>query len=312
MSGRFGLTLAFLASVASCTANPMSSAEANPQTVVVDPSVYVPPPIAPLPDRPITDRAAYGDALEIKRAALQQGGFVLMQAPANITAVTYNGAALPMDSDGNLFIAFDRDAPLEQNLTLSFADGRTTVMPITLAAGGWRIENVNAPMKGGAKSNADYEARRNGELAQINAARKIDSGAFGWMQSFIWPVKGRISGWFGSQRVYQGQPGSYHGGVDVAMPTGTVIVAPADGVVTLAATSPFTLEGYLLMIDHGNGLNSAFLHNSVLLVSEGQSVRQGDPIAKIGATGRASGPHMHWGMKWHSARIDPKLLAGPM
>lgn len=312
MSGRFGLTLAFIAAVASCTANPLSSAEANPQTVKVDPTAYTVPVVPPLPNRPITDRAAYGDTLEIKRAALQQGGFVLLQAPANINAVTYNSAALPMDSDGNLFIAFDRDAPLEQSLTMTFADGRTEAMPITLTAGGWRIENVNAPMKGGAKSNADYEARRNGELAQINAARKIDSGSFGWAQQFIWPVKGRISGWFGAQRVYQGQPGSYHGGVDVAMPTGTVIVAPADGVVILAADNPFTLEGNLLMIDHGNGLNSAFLHNSVLLVDEGQVVRQGDPIAKIGATGRASGPHMHWGMKWHSARIDPKLFAGPM
>lgn len=312
MSGRFGLSLAFVASVVSCTANPVSSAEANPQQVAVDPTAYTVPVVPLLPDALITRRATYGDTLEIKRAALQQGGWMLMQAPSNVTAVHYNGAALPMDSDGQLFIAFDRDAALGQNLTLTFADGRSETMPVTLAAGGWRIENVNAPMKGGAKSNADFEARRNGELAQINAARKIDSGALGWTQQFIWPVKGRISGWFGAQRVYQGQPGSYHGGVDVAMPTGTVIVAPADGMVTLAATSPFTLEGYLLMIDHGNGLNSAFLHNSAILVDEGQMVRQGDPIAKIGATGRASGPHMHWGMKWHSARIDPKLLAGAM
>ena len=312
MSGRFGLSLAFVASVASCTANPMAEAEANPQQVAVDPAALAPPVSAPVPNRLITNRAAYGDAPEIKRAALQQGGFVLLQAPSNITAMRYNGAALPMDSDGKAFFAFDRDAPLQQSLELTFADGRTATMPISLTAGGWRIERVNAPMKGGAKSSAEFEARRKGELAQINAARSINSGAIGWTQPFIWPVRGRISGLFGSQRVYQGQPGSYHSGVDVAMPTGTIIVAPADGVVTLAATSPFTLEGYLLMIDHGNGLNSAFLHNSALLVTEGQGVRQGDPIAKIGTTGRSSGPHMHWGMKWHSARIDPQLLAGPM
>ena len=97
MSGRFGLSLAFAASVVSCTANPMAEAEANPQSVPVDPTTYTPPYIAPLPDRPITDRAASGDTLEIKRAALQQGGYILMQAPYNITAVHYNGASVPMD-----------------------------------------------------------------------------------------------------------------------------------------------------------------------------------------------------------------------
>ena len=134
MSGRFGLSLAFVASVASCTANPMSSAEENPQSVVVDPAAYTMPAVAPLPDRPITDRSAYGETLEIKRAELRQGGWMLMQAPANITAVTYTGAPLQMDSDGNMLIAFDRDAPLEQNVTLTFADGRTEPMPITLTA----------------------------------------------------------------------------------------------------------------------------------------------------------------------------------
>jgi murein DD-endopeptidase MepM/ murein hydrolase activator NlpD len=76
----------------------------------------------------------------------------------------------------------------------------------------------------------------------------------------------------------------------------------------LAATDAFTLEGYLLIIDHGMGLNSAFLHSSSLLVKEGDRVKQGQVIGRVGATGRASGPHLHWGMKWHDARVDPKLL----
>jgi murein DD-endopeptidase MepM/ murein hydrolase activator NlpD len=96
--------------------------------------------------------------------------------------------------------------------------------------------------------------------------------------------------------------------MDIAAPNGTHFVAPADGVVTLAATDAFTLEGHLLMIDHGMGLNSAFLHCSELLVKEGDYVKQGQVIGRVGATGRASGPHLHWGMKWNSARIDPKLL----
>src|SRR3546814_1558795 len=93
---------------------------------------------------------------------------------------------------------------------------------------------------------------------------------------------------------------------------GAPVVAPADGVVILAADRPFTLEGNLLMIDHGHGLNSAFLHLSRIDVIPGQHVVQGQRIGAIGATGRATGPHLHWGMKWNDARIDPLLLAGPM
>ncbi|MGD9664537.1 MAG: M23 family metallopeptidase, partial [Novosphingobium sp.] len=124
-----------------------------------------------------------------------------------------------------------------------------------------------------------------------------------------WPVKGRISGRFGSQRVYRGEPGSYHSGIDITTGTsGTPFVAPADGVVILAAEQPFSLEGHLLMIDHGGGLNSAFLHCSQILVKEGERVKQGQVIGRIGMSGRATGPHLHWSLKWDSARLDPLLL----
>jgi len=160
--------------------------------------------------------------------------------------------------------------------------------------------------------SAEFQRRRAPELAQIAAARDVASDAQGWRQRFAWPVKGRISGLFGSQRIYAGEPGAYHSGVDVARPTGTPVAAPADGVVILAAAAPFTLEGNLLMIDHGMGLNSAFLHLSRIDVQVGDHVAQGQVVGAIGATGRATGPHLHWGMKWHDARIDPLLLAGAM
>src|SRR5690606_38828056 len=114
-------------------------------------------------------------------------------------------------------------------------------------------------------------------LARIAAARTVETGSEGWRQGFVWPVTGRISGRFGAQRIYRGQPGSYHSGLDIAGGAGTTYTAPADGVVVLAAAEPFTLEGHLLIIDHGMGLNSAFLHSSELLVREGEAVRQGQP-----------------------------------
>jgi len=132
--------------------------------------------------------------------------------------------------------------------------------------------------------DAEYTRRRAPELERIAAARAVESGSEGWRQTFIWPATGRISGRFGSQRVYRGKPGSYHSGLDIATGgSGAPYVAPADGVVVLAAESPFTLEGNLLIVDHGMGLNSAFLHSSELLV------HQGDHLLEIAALDRLVG-----------------------
>ena len=237
-----------------------------------------------------------------------QGGLVTARPPKNTRNVFLNDEALQLSSDGVFLMGFDRDAPEQANVVFILADGSRTARNISVAPGDWRIENVAANMTGGAKSSAEFEARRSAELARINAARALSRESNGWRQKFIRPVAGRVSGLFGAQRIYNGIPGSYHTGMDIAAASGTAFVAPADGVVVLAAADAFTLEGHLLMIDHGMGLNSAFLHASELLVKEGDIVKQGQVIGRVGATGRASGPHLHWGMKWNSARIDPKLL----
>jgi murein DD-endopeptidase MepM/ murein hydrolase activator NlpD len=247
------------------------------------------------------------DAFWFSGAAVQ-GGLVIGRAPKGAHSVFLDDVPLELSPDGFFLIGFDRDAPMQADLVAIHADGRKIERNIAVAPGNWRIENVAANITGGAKSSAEFQARRSAELAQIAAGRAIRSNSNGWRQTFIRPVSGRISGLFGAQRIYNGTPGSYHNGMDIAAPTGRDFVAPADGVVTLAANDAFTLEGHLLMIDHGMGLNSAFLHASELLVKEGDIVRQGQVIGRVGATGRATGPHLHWGMKWNSARIDPKLL----
>nr|WP_247712883.1 M23 family metallopeptidase [Qipengyuania intermedia] len=152
--------------------------------------------------------------------------------------------------------------------------------------------------------------KRRPELDAIWDARLKKTGSEGWKQSFIWPATGRISGRFGSQRVYRGEPGSYHSGLDIAGGSGTTYVAPADGVVVLAERD-FSLEGQLLIIDHGQGLNSAFLHSSELFVREGDRVQQGQPLGRIGSSGRATGPHLHWSLKWKNFRLDPLLFLPP-
>ena len=283
--------LLVLAGVASCTAKPPPA----------------PPVAAPVPTVEAVTADSRPADFWLSRNAVQ-GGLITGQAPRGSRSVLLNGSALPLTADGFFLMGFDRDAENSASLVATFSDGSRSDRYLPVSPGNWRIERVAANITGGAATSAEFQARRGPELARINAARAKTSASNGWRQEFVRPVAGRISGLFGAQRIYNGTPGSYHSGMDIAAPTGTVFVAPADGVVTLAAADAFTLEGHLLMVDHGMGLNSAFLHCSELLVKEGDVVKQGQPIGKVGATGRATGPHLHWGMKWNAARIDPMLL----
>jgi murein DD-endopeptidase MepM/ murein hydrolase activator NlpD len=269
---------------------------------------------APAPQKPVPPPPPVltGPSNFVVAGELTQGGWIRGTAPGGTVSLTLGGAQVPIARDGVFFAAFDRDAAPATMLVARMADGRERVQPLTIAPRAWKIERVNIARRPGGATD-DFMAIRAPELARIAAARKIMSDSQGWRQRFIWPAKGRISGLFGSQRVYRGgEAGAYHGGTDVAGTTGTPFVAPADGVVILAAQTPFSLEGHLLMIDHGMGLNSAFLHCSALLVKEGDRVRQGQVIGKIGMTGRATGPHLHWAIKWRDARLDPILFTGPM
>ncbi|CAN5144446.1 M23 family metallopeptidase [soil metagenome] len=255
---------------------------------------------APLPSlRP----AAIG-AFRLDRVP-QQGGMALGNVPVGTVRLVKDGADVSVAPDGRFLIAFGRDHTTVAILTAILANGRSMTERIAVAPRAWRIESLPT-LPHHSQPDAEFEARRPAELAQIEAARKVVSDSQGWRQTFIWPARGRISGVFGSQRIYAGQPGAPHNGVDVAGGIGTPVAAPADGVVILAAASPFTLEGNLLMIDHGMGLSSAFLHLSRINVKVGDAVRQGQVVGAIGMTGRATGPHLHWGMKWHDERIDPQ------
>lgn len=239
-----------------------------------------------------------------------QGGLIAGTAPVGSVAVTLDGHPLDL-ADGRFIAGFDRDAGPQALLAATLPDGRSITQTLAIAPRAWRIERLNTLLRFPAPDPVMAQVRP-GELAQIVAARARVTDATGWRQAFRWPATGRISGLFGAQRIYRGEPGAYHSGTDIARPTGTPVVAPADGVVILAADHPFTLEGHLLMLDHGHGLNSAFLHLSRIDVRVGDHVTQGQPIGAIGASGRATGPHLHWSLRWRDARLDPMLVAGPM
>ncbi len=243
---------------------------------------------------------------------LSQGGLIVGTAPSGTRTVSLNGKPIALAPGDRFLAGFDRDAGPQASLIATLADGRTIQQSLTIAPRSWDISRLSTLPKYPVPE-AEFTRIRPGELAQIKAARQISAASDGWRQAFAWPVTGRISTLFGSQRIYRnGEAGSYHSGIDIARETGAVVRAPADGVVILAADHPFTLEGNLLMIDHGMGLNSAFLHLSRIDVKPGDPVQQGQPIGAVGMTGRATGPHLHWSLKWGDAKLDPLLVAGPM
>lgn len=257
--------------------------------------------------RPVPTPIPAGPTTFLFDGQLTQGGWIRGQAPGATVSASLDGQALALTHEGRFLAAFDRDAAPTATLVARLGDGREVRSPLTISARAWQIERVNVARASGGATEA-FMALRRPELARIAAARALDSRVEGWRQSFIWPVKGRISGRFGSQRIYRGEPAAYHSGLDIAPGAGVPYVAPADGVVVLAASSPFTLEGNLLIVDHGGGLNSAFLHSQSLAVSEGQTVKQGQLLGYVGATGRATGPHLHWSLEWQGARLDPLLF----
>jgi len=154
-------------------------------------------------------------------------------------------------------------------------------------------------------------ARIEREQAEVARARRRDDARADFDVEFQWPLTGRVSGVYGSQRIYNGTPKSAHSGLDVAAPKGEPVLAPAAGIVTFAEPDLY-LTGGTVLLDHGHGLSSSFLHLSALEVAVGQRLQQGEPIGRVGATGRATGPHLHWGLNWFDLRLDPQLLVDPL
>jgi murein DD-endopeptidase MepM/ murein hydrolase activator NlpD len=239
-----------------------------------------------------------------------QGGLLIGRVTPG-TTVAFQGRPLRLSSDGLFVIGFDRDAPLESVLTLRAADGRETRHPVRIAARTYDIQRIDGLPQHQVTPPPEDLARIQREAALARTARQRDDPRTDFAQAFIWPVHGRISGVYGSQRILNGAPRQPHYGVDIAAPAGTPVKAPADGVVSLVHPDMF-FSGRTLILDHGHGVSSTFLHLSAILVREGQAVRQGEVIARVGASGRVTGAHLDWRMNWFGQRIDPTLLVPPM
>ena len=234
-----------------------------------------------------------------------QGGLVVL-ALTKGTKATLNGEALEVVNNHTL-IGFGRDAKLSQSLHFE-RQGKSVTVPIRLKKRAYNIQRIDGlpPAMVNPPEEALPRIIRGGKLKR--AARAIDSRRSDFTEDFIWPVKGRISGVYGSQRFYNGEPRRPHFGIDIAAPRGTEVVAPAPGKVTLAEPDMY-FEGGLIFIDHGLRLTSAYMHLDTLKVKLGDEVKTGDVIATVGSTGRSTGPHLDWRMFWRGQRIDPALVA---
>jgi murein DD-endopeptidase MepM/ murein hydrolase activator NlpD len=248
---------------------------------------------------------ATSGALELRGEPVQ-GGLLFGEVEPG-SRVTLDDRDVMVSPEGRFVIGFGRDEKGPKTLSVVDPEGSTQERTFGIKPRDYRIEEVDGlPQRTVTPDPADAE-RIKQEIALVAAARKRADERTDYDAGFHWPASGRISGVYGSQRVLNGKPRRPHYGLDIAAPTGTPVHAPAAGVVTLAHPDMF-YSGGTIILDHGQGLSSSFLHLSEVLVEVGEQVDQGAVIAKIGATGRASGPHLDWRMNWLDRRVDPQLL----
>lgn len=275
------------------------------------------------------DEEAATDRTTTLRGELAQGGLVFGEtAPGStVQLVTYgdNGQitdsrTIEVDEYGNFLLGFDRDHGPEAVLMVTYpGEDEPDARPLKIAPREWResrIDGVDENKVNPYKPEDLEKIVKDKDLK--STARRTHSNDALWLTGFEWPAEGCISSVFGSRRIVNGTPKRFHSGVDIAAPDGespmdyigTEVRAPADGIIRLASSDMF-FEGGLIFIDHGQGLYSYLMHLSSVDVPVGKEVHKGDPIGKIGMTGRVTGPHLHWSLKWQDVLLDPADVVPP-
>jgi hypothetical protein len=243
--------------------------------------------------------AAPADAAPVLTGDFVEGGLVHgTTAPGTI--VTLDGRAVPVSPAGGFVIGFGRDAPPEAHLAVGGVE-----QTLSIAKREWSIRRVDGLPQETVTPDPEQLRSIAAEAAEIRALREAPSHENFFTEKFIWPTHGPISGVYGSQSILNGAPRAPHMALDIAAPAGAPIVAPAGGIVRMAKM--LFLTGNTVLLDHGYGLFTSYAHLSRLDVTVGQRVVQGQSLGAVGATGRVTGPHLHWGMEWFEVRLDPAL-----
>jgi murein DD-endopeptidase MepM/ murein hydrolase activator NlpD len=236
--------------------------------------------------------------------AMTQGSLAVGTAPPG-SLVALDGRPLRVTADGRFSFGFAPDQTRATLITVRYPDGGGDSRSFTPTARQYETQEVNGLPQKTVTPPPEVRERIAREAETVYLMRLNDSAGSDFLSGFDWPAPGILSGVFGSRRIDNGVPMAPHYGVDMAAPVGTPIIAPADGVVSLSADH--YLDGGLTLIDHGQGVSTAYLHQSKRLVKAGDAVKRGQRIGLIGQTGRATGPHLHWAMNWFEMRLDPSL-----
>ncbi|MCY7354604.1 MAG: M23 family metallopeptidase [Lysobacter sp.] len=260
---------------------------------------------------PPTFRTAVADTHIVFPDTVSQGAMVIGKVPVG-SEVTFAGRTLRLTPYGSVVFGVGRDEKGPLTIAVRKQDGSKDTIRIAVTPRDWPIERIDGVPPATVNPPPAIAARIQREQARVVAVRVRNDARTDFTQAFIWPLQGRISGRFGNQRVYMlpdgsGTPKSAHSGMDIAAAQGTPVKAPAAGIVTFAELDLY-LTGGTLVIDHGHGISSNFLHLSRIDANVGDRVEQSQVVAAVGATGRATGPHLHWGMNWFEVRIDPLLV----
>lgn len=255
--------------------------------------------------------ASVGQASAVANQALilsgeiSQGGLVVGKTVTN-SQVFLNEQALKVSKDGEFAFGFGRDEQTPHRIKVITPKGEVLEEVLTPSKREYKIQKVNGIKKSIMNPNPKAVARAKQDSKQVKAARAITSDLTAFAQGFIPPIDGIITGVYGSQRVYNGIPKTPHYGLDYAGKKGDPVKAPADGVIVLNVPDMF-YSGGTMIIDHGHGINSTFLHLSDSYVKVGDKVKQGEVVAAVGSTGRSTGPHLDWRINWGNVRLDPAL-----
>jgi murein DD-endopeptidase MepM/ murein hydrolase activator NlpD len=236
-----------------------------------------------------------------------QGGLVLGRAGAGAKA-WLDDAPLRVD-DGLFCFGFGRNDEKPVTVRVEFADGSTETATVTPTKREFPTQRINGLPEQYVSPPKEVLERIARDAKAVGEARAHNTGERWFAEQFAWPTEGPLSGLYGSQRILNGEPREPHYGIDIAAPSGAPIRAPADGIVRLA--EELYLSGNTLVLDHGHGVSTSYLHMSKFEVKPGDRVRRGGQLGLVGATGRATGPHLCWRMNWFQTRLDPALVSAP-
>lgn len=250
--------------------------------------------------------SAFASAEEKLTEQFFQGALIVGKtAPEN--KVLLNGKALKVSKNGDYALGFSRDEKNNSELIIIKPDGTQENRLLKPLKREYNIQKVTGISKKIMNPNKKAVTRVGEDNKKIRAARKIDSNLTAFAEGFIAPIDGIITGVYGSQRYYNGVPKTPHYGLDYAGKTGDPVKSPADGTVLMYVPDMF-YSGGTMIIDHGHGVSSTFLHLSDSYVKVGDKVSKGELVAAVGSSGRATGPHLDWRINWFNMRLDPALV----